>query len=137
MILEEIKNIKSDKKELKSFGITIGIVSILISIALFIYSKSSAPYFLTIGGVLVVSAYTFPKILLPIQKLWMALAVVLGFIMTRIILSILFYLVITPINFISKLFKKDFLSLKIEKEKKSYWNLRSEEYDKSSTEKQF
>jgi len=137
MILEEIKNIKSDKKELKKFGITIGIVSILIAIALFIYSKSSAPYFLTIGGVLIASAYTFPKILLPVQKVWMALAVVLGFIMTRVILSILFYVIITPITFISKLFNKDFLNLKIEKEKKSYWNLREGEYEKSSTEKQF
>lgn len=137
MILEEIKNIKSDKKELKRFGNTIGIVLILIAIVLFIYSKSSAPYFLIIGGVLIVSAYTFHKILLPLQKLWMALAAVLGFIMTRVILSILFYLMITPINFISRLFGKDFLNLKIEKEKKSYWNLREEEYKKSSTEKQY
>ena len=137
MILEEIKNIKSDKKELRKFGITIGIVSFLIAIVLLIYSNSSAPLFIAIGGVLTAAAYIFPTILLPLQKIWMAIAVVLGFIMTRVILSFLFYLVITPINFISRLFGKDFLNLKIEKEKKSYWNLREEEYEKSSTEKQF
>lgn len=137
MIIEEIKNIKSDKKELRKFGVSIGIVSSLIAIVLLIYSNSSAPLFIAIGGVLIATAYIFPTILLPLQKIWMALAVILGFIMTRVILSILFYLVITPINFISRLFGKDFLNLKIEKEKKSYWNLREEEYEKSSTEKQF
>ncbi len=137
MILEEFKNIKSDKKELKKFGVSIGIVSLVVGIILLIYSKQSYPYFLGVGGVLIISAYIFPTILFPLQKVWMALAVVLGFIMTRVILSILFYIVITPINFISRLFGKDFLNLKIEKEKKSYWNLRDEEYEKSSTEKQF
>jgi hypothetical protein len=137
MILEEINNIKSDKKELKKFGVSIGIFLLIVGIILLVYSKPSYPYFLTAGGVLIAAAYIFPIILFPFQKGWMALAVVLGFIMTRVILSILFYLIITPINFISKLFKKDFLNLKIEKEKKSYWNLREIEYEKSSTEKQY
>jgi len=61
----------------------------------------------------------------------------MGFVMTRVILAVLFYLIITPISFVSKLFQKDFLNLKIEKEKKSYWNLKNEPYEKSSTEKQY
>ncbi len=137
MILEEIKNIKSDKKELKKFGITIGAVLLIISTLLFFYDKPSAIYFISGCFLVTLLAQIFPKLLFPLQKVWMALAVVLGFIMTRVILSILFYLVITPINITSRLFGKDFLNLKIEKEKKSYWNLRAEEYDKSSTEKQF
>ncbi|MCF6268620.1 MAG: SxtJ family membrane protein [Melioribacteraceae bacterium] len=137
MILEEIRNIKSDKKELKKFGGQVGGILILIGAFLFVFAKSLAPIFLGVGGLLVVLAFIIPKLLLPLQKVWMALAVVLGFVMTRVILSILFYLIITPINFISRVFGKDFLDLKIEKEKKSYWNLRDEKYKKSSTEKQF
>lgn len=137
MILEEIKNIKSDKKELKKFGITIGGVLLIISALLFIYEKPSASYFMGSGFFFQIIAQIFPKLFFPLQKIWMGLAVILGFVMTRVILSILFYLVITPINFISRIFGKDFLNLKIEKEKKSYWNLRDEEYEKSSTEKQF
>ena len=137
MILEEIKNIKSDKKELKKFGITIGGALLLISAFLFIYESPSARYFMGGGLMFQIIAQIFPTIFFPLQKIWMALAVVLGFIMTRVILSILFYLVITPINLISRLFGKDFLNLKIEKNKKSYWNIRDEEYKQSSTEKQF
>jgi len=137
MIIEEIKNIKSDKKELKKFGITIGSALLLISALLFIYESPSARYFMGGGFAFGIIAQIFPILFLPLQKIWMAFAVVMGFIMTRIILSILFYLVITPINIISRLFGKDFLNLKIEKEKKSYWNIRDEEYKQSSTKKQF
>ena len=137
MILDEIKNINSNKKELKKFGVTIGGVLITISIFLFVYEKPSALYFMGSGFLLQIIAQIFPLFLLPFQKIWMTFAVVMGFIMTRVILSILFYIIITPISFLSKLFGKDFLNLKIEKDRNSYWNLRDEEYNKSSTEKQF
>ncbi len=137
MIIEEIKSIKSDKSELKKFGITIGGVLLIVSILLYIYEKPLASYFFGAGFGFQIIAQVFPIILLPLQKIWMTFAVLMGFVMTRVILSILFYLVITPISFVSKIFQKDFLNLKIEKDKKSYWNLRNENYDKSSTEKQF
>ena len=137
MILEEIKNIKSDKKELKKFGGQVGGILFLVGALLFVYAKSASLMFIGGGGVLMMLALLFPILLLPLHKIWMAFAVVMGFVMTRVILSILFYLVITPINLISRLFGKDFLDLKIEKEKKSYWNIRDEEYKQSSTEKQF
>ncbi len=137
MILEEIQNIKSDKKELKKFGITIGGALLIISAILFIYEKPSAPYFIGVGLVFQIIAQIFPTLFLPLQKIWMSFSVVMGFIMTRVILAVLFYLVISPISFISKIFGKDFLNLKIEKDKKSYWILRDKEYEQSSTEKQF
>ncbi len=137
MIIEEIRNIKSDKKELKKFGITIGGALLIISVFLFIYENQSAPYFMGSGLAFQIIAQIIPILFLPIQKIWMTFAVVMGFVMTRVILSLLFYIIITPISFISKIFGKDFLSLKIEKDKKSYWNLRDEEYKQSSTEKQF
>ena len=51
----------------------------------------------------------------------MMLAILLGWIMTRVILAILFYLAITPIGLIAKLARKDFLGLKIDKLHESYW----------------
>lgn len=137
MILEEIKNIKSNKKDLKKFGITIGGALLIISAFLYFYEKPSAPYFMGGGFAFQIIAQIFPILFLPLQKIWMTFAVIMGFVMTRIILSLLFYVIITPINYISKLFGKDFLDLKIEKQKKSYWNLIEEEYNKTSTEKQF
>jgi len=58
--------------------------------------------------------------------------------MTRIILSLLFYLIITPIGLISRLLGKQFLELRWNKLKGSYWNIRKKEnYITDHYEKQF
>jgi len=140
MLIEEIKNIKSDKKELRKFGITVGAVLVLIGFAFQFFGNNYSFYMIigTIGAVLIFFGVIYPNILLPLHKIWMSLAVVLGFIMTRVILSILFYLIVTPIGFIAKLTGKDFLDLKIEKDKESYWHKREiKEYQKIDTERQF
>jgi|WetSurMetagenome_2_1015567.scaffolds.fasta_scaffold90461_2 hypothetical protein len=137
MLIEEIKNIKSSKKELRNFALTIGIVLILISLIFLIKSKFNLLLFV-IGALIIVLGFTIPKLLLPIQKLWMILAVLLGWLSTRIILGLLFYLVMTPIKYVSKLFGKNFLDLKIDKKQKSYWNYRRrKDFDPLDYEKQF
>lgn len=79
-----------------------------------------------------------PSVLKPLQKAWMTLAVILGWIMTRVILSILFYLVFTAIGGISRLLGKQFLDLKIDPSINSYWIKREPKtFNKSGYEKQF
>jgi hypothetical protein len=138
MLIEEIKNIKSDVNEYKKFGITVGIVLVAIALVLSYYGKPSYQVFSIIGGLLIIAGIVTPKLLSPFHKVWMALAVVLGFFMSRLILTILFYFIITPLSFITKLLRKDFLDLKLNKDKKSYWNIREEkEYSRIDTERQF
>ena len=125
MIKEEFKHIKETKKDLRKFGLSVGIVLAVIGILLFYFEKSSAIYFAVIGGTLILFGIVLPQLLKPLNRLWMGLAIVLGFIMTRVILSILFYLVITPIGFLARLFGKKFMILKYDKSAKSYWEERS------------
>ena len=124
MLIEEIKHIKESKKDLRKFGLTVGIVLLMISVILFMIDKSSYVYFGVIGGILVLAGILFPAVLKPVNKVWMTLALILGWFMSRVILTILFYLVLTPIGFIAKIFGKRFLSLKIDTEEKSYWEKR-------------
>jgi len=137
-ILFEIKNIKETKKDLRKFGISVGIILIVISAILFWNEKNSYLYFGITGAVLGILSITFPKILKPINKIWMSLAIVMGWLMTRAILIILFYIVLTPIAFIAKIFKKNFLNLKIDKSVNSYWEVReNKNFNKSDFENQF
>ena len=136
-MLEEIKNIKSEKSDLRKFGITIGILLMIIAGILFWKEKESFQIFLTIGAVLCVFSVVIPVILKPIYWMWMIFATILGWIMTRVILSILFYVIITPIGLISRLFGKQFLELKWNEKNSTYWNYRSDKLDKRSYEKQF
>ena len=124
MIKDEIKNIKQSPKDLRKFGLTVGSVLIIIGCLLLWKHKPSQFYFLSIGAILVLSGLLFPVILRPLNKAWMTLAVLLGWVMTRVILSLLFYIVITPISIIARIFGKHFLDIKIDKSRTSYWEKR-------------
>ena len=138
MIREEIKNIKSEKKDLRNFGITFGVVLGLLAGALWWKEKDSYSIFIIISFVFFFLGFVVPAVLKPLQKAWMAFAVVLGFFMTKVILSILFYLVFTSIGLGARLFGKQFLNLKMDSSKKSYWiNRKPESFEKGHYERQF
>ena len=141
MILEEIKNIKSEKKELREFGIVVGIVFGLLGGLLWWRHKEHHIYFLFISAFLIVCGLLIPSILKPIQKIWMGIALVIGAIMTRIILCFLYYLVVTPLGFLNKITSKDTLNLRFDKNLKTYWIKKKKEplnnQNKLNYERQF
>lgn len=63
-------------------------------------------------------------IMKPIHIGWMALAFALGWINTRILLGVFFYLIITPTGLLMRLFGKDLLDEKIDRSATSYWKKR-------------
>ena len=137
-MLEEIKNIKSEKSDIRKFGITIGIILMIIAGFLFWKEKESYQIFLTVGTILFVLGILVPAVLKPIYWILMIFATILGWLMTRVILSLLFYIIITPIGLIPRFFGKQFLELQWDKSKESYWNFRTNEHlKKENYEKQF
>ena len=137
-MFEEIKNIKSEKRDLRNFGFFIGIVLLIISGFLFWKEKELFKIFLAVGSTLFLIAIAIPRVLKPIYWIWMIFATILGWFMTRLILSLLFYAVITSIGLTLRLFGKQFLELRWHKSKESYWNFRNNEHlNKENYEKQF
>ena len=137
-MLEEIKNIKSKKSDLRNFGITVGIILLVISGFLFWKEKESFQIFLAIGIILFLTAVALPSVLKPVYWIWMIFAIILGWIMTRVILSLLFYIIFTSIGLTSRFFGNQFLELRWDKSKESYWNFRTNEHlKKENYEKQF
>ena len=137
-MFEEIKNIKSEKSDLRKFGITIGLILLIIAGFLFWKEKESYQIFLTVGTILFVLVILVPAVLKPIYWIWMIFATILGWIMTRVILSLLFYIIIVPIGLILRAFGKQFLELRWDKSKGSYWNYRTNEHlQNENYEKQF
>lgn len=132
-----ISEIKTTRKETRSFGITIGLILLVISAILFWKANTSYLIFIIIGLVLLGSGLTIPIILKPIYFIWMVFATILGWIMTRVILSLLYYAIMTPIGLILRLFGKQFIELEWDKSKGSYWNYRSSKTEIASYEKQF
>jgi len=137
-MIEEIKNIKSEKSDFRKFGITIGLFLMVIAGLLFWRGKESFEILLVSGVVLCVLGFTLPLLLKPLYWVWMVLAIILGWIMTRVILSLLFYIVITPIGVLSRMSGNRFLDLKWDRSKATYWNDRTEtRRNNEDYEKQF
>ena len=136
-MFEEIKSIKTSNKDIRSFGITIGIILFIISATLFYYDKSSYQIIAYIGGGFITLGTIIPILLKPIYILWMTFAVMLGWVMTRVILSLVFYLIMTPIGLIARLLGEDFLKLK-RMDLNTYWSIRDSNSEiNQDYEKQF
>jgi hypothetical protein len=80
---------------------------------------------LPLGAALVLLALVFPRLLFWPNKAWMALAEILSFVMTRIILALVFFLIVTPIGVIKRLFGWDPLHRRGARQE-SYWRPYSE-----------
>lgn len=124
MLKEELKHIDNSDEAVKKTGITVGIVLILISLLLWYLGKTSFVYFSSIGGLFVILAFIAIPILRPFHKLWMMLALAMGFVMSRVILTILYYLILTPIGLIAKLVGKKFMPVRFDKSALTYWEKR-------------
>jgi len=75
---------------------------------------------LPLGAVLVLLGLVFPRALVLPNKAWMALAEVLSYVSTRIILAVVFFGIVTPIGFVKRLFGWDPLSRRAPASE-SYW----------------
>jgi uncharacterized membrane protein len=133
MIREEIKQLKTGERELRKFGWLVGGVLAVLGILMWLRHKTYFPYLLAPGVVLVVSGFLFPKVLKYVYIAWMSAAIVLGFVVSNVILTIFFLLVITPIGLIAHLCGRDFLRLKIQREAPTYW-IRRERVAKTAAE---
>lgn len=137
-MIEEIKNIKSEKSDLRKFGITIGLFLVILAGLLFWRGRASFEIFLISGLVLLVFGLIIPVVLKPVYWIWMVLAVILGWIMTRVILTLLFYVVLTPIGVFGRLSGNRFLDLNWNKSENTYWNYRAtKQHDNEDYERQF
>jgi hypothetical protein len=136
-ILTEIKNIDSSKKELRKFGLTVGIILVLIAGWMWHKHRPAYPIVGGIGLFLIVAGLIIPIILKPLHKVWMGFAVIMGYIMSRVIVTLLFIIIITPLSVIMRMVNKKFLALKPDKKQSSYWLIREEKFDPKTFEDQF
>lgn len=119
---QEIRNIKRGKRELRNFGITLGAVLGLLGGVLLWRERGGSQYLLLAGALFVVFGLLLPALLKPVYKTWMTLAVIMGWVMTRVILGVLFYLLVTPIGLTARLLGKDMMDIRFDHAaSRTYW----------------
>ncbi len=122
-VREEVRGLDLSAKRLRRFGLTVGGVFFLLSALAFF--KGAHPYLryfpIFVGILLIAFGYSYPEELKSIYKAWMGGAFTIGWIVSRIMLTVLFYIVITPIGLIARLFGKKFMAVDMRKRQDSCW----------------
>ena len=104
----------------RSFGVVFFIVFLLIGLYPLLKGNDLRIWSLIISFIFLALGLINSRILTPLNRLWFKFGLLLGKFISPIIMGIIFFIVVTPIGIIMRLFKKDLLNLKFN-EKETYW----------------
>jgi len=108
----------------KKIGIFFFIILTILSVVLFIYDYTLISVItLTTGLISLTLSYLKPDLLLPVNKAWMTLGYLLGYIVSPIVIGSIFFVIFTPISIFLKIIGRDELKL-LNKNSDSYWRKR-------------
>ena len=120
-------NTKNNLPSEKNFGLTFACVFIIIALWPLLAGEPIRLWSIIVSIFLVIISFIFPKILRPFNKWWYKFGILLGSIVSRIVIPLVFYLVVTPMGLIMRIFGKDFLEKKIKPDVSSYWMNKNKE----------
>ena len=122
-VIMKIRSLRAERE----FGLIVGGVLLLLSLWWVYRGKFPVVSHITlpVGAALVLLGLVFPRALVLPNKAWMAFAEVLSFVTTRIILAFVFFVIVTPIGVIKRLFGWDPLNRRAAASD-SYWKPYSE-----------
>ena len=107
---------------LREFGIIFGLgLPIIIGWLIpTLFGHAPRTWTLVIGIPILIISIFYPRILKLPYKIWIKIGIILGWINSKIILGIVYFVILIPISLVMKLFKYDPLKKKISKEQISY-----------------
>jgi hypothetical protein len=118
---------KPDRKELRTFGLSLGVVCLIwAGILWWRGHRAPLPWLLGAAPVLVLLALAAPAVLGPVHRVWMPVAKGIARALTWLLLTLTFYLVFTPYGIVLRMLGKDPLDRGFEKGRASYWHRRSD-----------
>lgn len=133
-----MEDIKRDKNSLRKYGLAMALAFMVISGLFYLKHRAYPKPTIFISILFLICALTVPQLLKNLYVIWMRLVYGLAWINTRIILTLIFFLVFTPLNFIITLLGKDLLDLKIGRNVSTYWCKKEKrEFEKESYYRQF
>ena len=123
------------KSSNKSFGILFFVV--FLGLGLWPLTNDNNPniYLIIISIIFLILGLLNSKLLSPLNLFWIKFGELLGKIIAPIVMAMVYFIILTPISLIVRLFGKDLLGLKFIKKKQTYWLKRKK--DVGSMKKQF
>ena len=129
------KHLKIKISSNRSFGIVFFFVFLIISLWPLINENPLRVWSIYIAIVFLILGLINSNFLSPLNALWYKFGKLLGSIIAPIVMGIVFFIVVTPIGFIMRIFGKDLLNKRYNNKSNSYWINR--EKSKSTMKQQF
>ena len=104
----------------KSLGLLFFFVFIIISFWPLLNGGNVRIWSIVIAIIFLTLALVKPQILNPLTKLWIKFGELIGKIISPIVIGLIYFVILTPIGLLMRIFNKDLLNLKFSK-KNSYW----------------
>jgi len=123
---ELISHTRNEKSSPKSFGVVFSIVFLIVGLYPIISSENIRIWAMVVSIIFLSLAFLSPQVLNLPNKLWFKFGIFLGSVITPIVMAFVYFLVVLPTGLIMRLFVKDMLRKKLDKNIKSYWIERSE-----------
>ncbi len=127
MLKDDFQNIRSGKREVRRFCFLLAVTCALLAGLLLWRGKAGFPVAAGVAVLFAAGGLFSPQRLAFVHRLWMMLALVLGWLTTRVVLTVLYFAVITPIGLFARLTGRDPLDLKLAGNRESYWVRRPDE----------
>ena len=119
----------------RSFGLLFFIVFLILGLWPLKNGSNINIYFIIVSAFFLILGLINSKLLSPFKKLWIKLGEILGIIIAPFVMALVYFVILTPISLIVRLFGKDLLGLKFLKNKETYWIKRKKNL--GSMKKQF
>ena len=99
----------------------------------------STPYWWALGvsALFLLVSLARPRLLAPLNRIWMRFGLLLHKITNPIIMGFLFFFLITPFGLVRRMIRRDPLGLKRREDLESYWSGREAAQSETSMERQF
>ena len=110
-----------NKTNNKSFGILFFIVFLILGLYPTLKGNSPNIYFIFISIPFIILGLINSKILTPLNNAWIKVGEILGMIIAPIVMAIIYFFILTPISIVVRIFGKDLLSIKFNKQVNTYW----------------
>jgi len=105
----------------KSFGLLFFVVFLILGLWPLKNGESLNVYFIMASVVFLILGLLNSKFLSPLNKSWIKLGEILGVIIAPIVMALVYFVILTPVSIIVRVFGKDLLGLKFLKKKDTYW----------------
>lgn len=109
-------------RELRRFGLVMTIPLTVLGGLMVWRGRGAGPYLLVVGGAFLLTALLAPRALGPVERVWMRFAERVSVVSTFVILTLSYFLVITPFGLVLRAMGKDLLQMRWNRAGSTYWH---------------